>query len=293
MLGFTWLGQYFFDVRASFGGRHSAYVWEYVSALLKWILVNHIRVGRMARWVDDFIGVSEANEATECYLRARAACSALGVPVHKLEPPSHSLSYCGVLFDTQSMTMSVPSPKRDALLQLLVSWLSRTKCTKHEMQSLVGKLNHIAMVVRPGRAFIGRMLDVLRKHDKLRSHHHITISSSLQRDIRWWHRILGSWSGTIMLVDQPWLLAHTHVMTVDASQWGRGVVCGATWYSMPWSNSIRALADREQRESMPYLELYTIAEALHTYGASMQGQRVVIYSDCQPCVDRIKERTQS
>ena len=100
------LGQYFFDVRASFGGRHSAYVWEYVGALLKWILVHHIRVGRMARWVDDFIGVSEANEATECYLRARTACSALGVPVHKLEPPSHSLSYCGVLFDTQSPCLS-------------------------------------------------------------------------------------------------------------------------------------------------------------------------------------------
>ena len=50
-----------------------------------------------------------------------------------------------------------------------------------------------------------------------------------------------------------------------------------------------ALAGRNQRESMPYLELYTIAEALYTYGSSLQKQRVLIYSDCLPCVDRIKK----
>ena len=289
LLGFTWMNHYFFDTRCSFGARHSAYDWEYVGALLKWILVNYYKVGHMARWVDDYIGVTHKDKAQECYLKAQVACRKLGVPIHKLEAPSHSLSYCGVVFDTHSMSMSIPVIKRDELLSSLNKWETRVSCNKTDLQSLVGKLNHIAMVVRPGRAFIGRMLSCLRAHHHLRSFHHISLPACLQHDITWWALVLRTWSGTSMIIDQPWLTQHTRVLYVDASGTGRGVLFDKDWYSAQWSADILALASRDERESMPFLELYTIAEALYTYGSMLRQQRVIIHSDCLPCVDRIKK----
>ncbi len=151
LLGFTWLGMYFFDTRCSFGARHSAYDWEYVGALLKWILVHHFNVGLMARWVDDYIGISAADTAHECYTKARAACAMLQVPVHKREAPTTSLSYCGVTFDTPSMRMSVPDAKSKAVLALLDKWKTRLSCKKTDLQSLVGKLHHLAKPTRSWR----------------------------------------------------------------------------------------------------------------------------------------------
>ena len=135
----------------------------------------------MTRWVDDYIGVTHKDKAQEGYLKAQIACRKLGVPVHKLEAPSHSLSYCGVVFDTHSMSMSIPNTKRKELLLLLDMWQKRTSCKKTALQSLVGKLNHIAMVIRPGRAFIGRMLRCLREHHHLRSFRHISLPASATR----------------------------------------------------------------------------------------------------------------
>ena len=243
----------------------------------------------MARWVDDYIGVTHKDKANECYLKAQIACRKLGVPVHKLEAPSHSLSYCGVVFDTHSMSMSIPNTKRDELLLWLDKWQKRTSCKKTDLQSLVGKLNHIAMVIRPGRAFIGRMLRCLREHHHLRSFHHIPLPACLQHDIKWWRLVLQTWSGTTMIIDQPWMKQHTSVLYVDACRIGRGALYNKNWYSTIWSEDILALANRDHRESMPYLELYTIAEALYTYQSLLKNRRVIIYSDCLPCVDRIKK----
>ena len=42
----------------------------------------------------------------------------------------------------------------------------------------------MARVVKPGRTFVGRLIES-SKHAKF-LHHHIRLSGQVQRDIRWW-----------------------------------------------------------------------------------------------------------
>ena len=44
------------------------------------------------------------------------------------------------------------------LKHLLAQWLNKRACTKRELQSLVGKLQHASSVVRRGRTFLRRFL---------------------------------------------------------------------------------------------------------------------------------------
>ena len=60
-----------------------------------------------------------------------------------------------------TQTLSLPDDKLERLQHLLTAWGDKTHCTCRELQSLIGILNHACKVVRPGRSFIRRMLDLL------------------------------------------------------------------------------------------------------------------------------------
>ena len=83
-------------------------------------------------------------------------CAALGVPLayDKLEGPSTSLLFLGIVLDTDQMEIRLPSDKLTKTLALLQTWLPKKKATKREILSLVGTLQHATKVVRPGRAFV-------------------------------------------------------------------------------------------------------------------------------------------
>ena len=52
------------------------------------------------------------------------------------------------------MQLRLPPEKLKKLRELLVArWRTRKSCTKKELQSLVGHLNHAGKVIRPGRRF--------------------------------------------------------------------------------------------------------------------------------------------
>ena len=77
----------------------------------------------------------------------------------KLEGPTDRLTFLGIEIDSQEMTLRLPVRK---LLELKSEWATRKSCTKRDLQSLVGKLQHACKVVRPGRTFLRRMFELLK-----------------------------------------------------------------------------------------------------------------------------------
>ena len=80
------------------------------------------------------------------------------------------------------MTLRLPEEKLKALI---LGWLGKKVTVARDLKSLGGKLEHACRVVRPGRSFMRRMLDLLSGVKF--SHRHIRLSASFHSDLMWWH----------------------------------------------------------------------------------------------------------
>ena len=72
------------------------------------------------------------------------------------------MSFIGVLFNSETMTIGMTEPRLKELNLLLRSWLDRENATLRDIQSLIGKLNFVASYVQPGRFFISRLIKWLK-----------------------------------------------------------------------------------------------------------------------------------
>ena len=86
---------------------------------------------------------------------ALATCCELGVPIvrHKVEGPATDISVLGIRVNTMAQTLSLTDEKLQRLRRLLSAWGDKKTCSRRELESLVGFLNHACKVVKPGRSF--------------------------------------------------------------------------------------------------------------------------------------------
>ena len=116
--------------------------------------------------------------------------------------------------------LRLPDDKLRHLRALLRDWGSRRSCTRKELESLIGLLNHACKVVRPGRSFLERMLDLLHSvHCPPNSPVPLRLNQGFHADLAWWRWFLERWNGV------SFLLSPVHLprieMTIDAScSWG-------------------------------------------------------------------------
>lgn len=83
----------------------------------------------------------------------------------KCLPPATLQTFLGLELDTIEMCLRVPPDKLGKAAALVAVWLTRVSATKRQLQSLLGRLIHIATAVLPGRRFVARVIE-LTKLDK-------------------------------------------------------------------------------------------------------------------------------
>ena len=90
-------------------------------------------------------------------------CCKLGVPLasHKCEAPATRLTFLGIEINTTRGLLRLPAEKLGRLRSLLQEWGDRKVCVTRELESLIGILNHACKVIRPGRLFLRKMIDLL------------------------------------------------------------------------------------------------------------------------------------
>ena len=76
-------------------------------------------------------------------------------------------------------------------------WRKRKSCSKRELQSLAGHLNHVCKVVRPGRRFLRGVFGLL--HQFRSPDHKIRLNAAFRADMEWWNVFMGEWNGVVML----------------------------------------------------------------------------------------------
>ena len=113
-------------------------------------------------------------------------CDELGFATNprKTVQPCTQLELLGVELDSVAQEARITETRLGETIDMLYEWRLRSSCTKRQLQSLIGKLNFICSVCRPGRTFLRRMIDLLQnvQHPS----HHIRLGNRFLKDLNWW-----------------------------------------------------------------------------------------------------------
>jgi hypothetical protein len=109
----------------------------------------------------------------------------------------------------------------------------------------------------------------------------------MRRDLSWWQHHLSTWNGTALIYELQWTSSAALRLTTDACLQGYGACYGNEWFQGHWTDDDIARAQREDRESMPYLELLALLYAASTWGHLWSGKQVTFLCDCAPVVQAL------
>ena len=210
--------------------------------------------------MDDFFICSSSFESCEKDTQiAKSAFSELGVRLapDKVIGPSTTITYLGIEIDTGSRSIRLPAEKFHDLQVTLNGWLDKRKCTKRELLPLIGSLSFACKVVKPGRIFFRRLIDLSMTVTSL--NHHITLNSEARADISWWLDFLPSWNGREFFQAEP-ITSYSIKLFTDASLLGFGAVFDF---------------------HINFLELFAIVACVFTRGDDWKNQQILFYTDNQ------------
>ena len=152
-------------------------------------------------YIDDFITVGTPL-TSECERNPRVMheiCTEVGLPYEpeKDEGPASTITFLGIEIDSTALELRLPTDKLGRLRTELGQWRGRKGCKKRELLSLIGSLSHACKVVRAGRSFLRRLIDLstIAKH----INHFIRINREARLDIEWWFQFCEQWNGVAMM----------------------------------------------------------------------------------------------
>ena len=274
LLGMCWREKTYIDSAHPFGLRSAPKVFTAVADAMQWIFEQH-GVKPMLHYLDDFlvIGAPSTRECKQALETALGLCRRLGIPisVHKTEGPSVVLIFLGVELDTQKMEVRLPREKLWRLKREIRKWQDRRACSKRELLSLVGQLQHACCVVKPGRSFLRRMIDLSTTVREM--HYMIRLNEGFRSDLRWWATFLPTWNGVGMMSGViPAEVAGS--ITSDASgSWG----CGAFTSTGEWFQL--KLPDTWNGIHITVKELLPVVLGVAMWGRQWRGRSVRCWCD--------------
>ena len=207
----------------------------------------------------------------------------MGVPTaaHKR---TTCLVFLGIIIDTQLGELRLPADKLARLVILLEEWGDRKACARKELESLIGLLNHACKVVRSGRSFLRRMIDLLHAvHLPPHSRTPIRLNAGFRADLVWWREFLTRWNG-VSFLPPPSHLPMTEFTSDASGSWGCGAWHRLSWFQVQWG-------PRSQALSIAQKELIPIILACDAWGSSWHSQQVLCHCDNQVVVACLRSRT--
>ena len=111
------------------------------------------------------------------------------------------------------MQLRLPEEKLGRLKESVTAWRRRKCCTKRDLLSLIGTLQHAAKIIRPGCSFIQKMIDL----STVCSHMNATLrlNREFHSDLEWWYQLATVWNG-VSILSPVRSLASDGLVTSDA-----------------------------------------------------------------------------
>jgi hypothetical protein len=186
--GIMWDNDYYVATSIQFGSRWGCFACQTTQQAVC-DLLRHDAVDATV-YVDDYFIISKTIlGAQRGFQKAMSLTDELGIDrsVQKDQLPTQILQWIGYLIDTVHMTVSIPPAKIRDIIHLLDNWKNKLSATRHELQSILGKLHYISRCCHPARLFVGRMLETLRTAPENGS---VLLTSPFKCDITWFQKFL-------------------------------------------------------------------------------------------------------
>ena len=290
LLGVSWRGSTFVDPMLPFGLRSAPKIFNAVADAIHWC-VERQGVDYVDHYLDDFIvlGPPHSSRCQWALDILLATFARLGVPlaVDKTVGPIACLTFLGIVIDTVANELRLPADKLERLRTLLASWGDRKTCSQKELESLIGVLNHACKVVRPGRSFLRRMLDLLKasrpRRAGARPVRFIRLNRDFRSDLCWWRTFAEQWNGVAIAapVQGPEPLA---IYSDASGAWGCAAWAGAAWFQLPWDANTGNF-------QIAVKELIPIVIAAAVWGRAWRGRKVWCWCDNQAVVAALTTRS--
>lgn len=292
--GFKWtlegVSNYYTDNCISFGLRCAPYLFTQFTEFL--VRAMHRRgFHRIFGYIDDFLLIGADKKECEVILKVfLGLLRSLGFYVswEKLQTPAQQVRYLGVIIDTAAQELRLRADKMDKLYSHLDYFRGRSHANKQQLMSLSGTLSHCSRLVRGGRTFSRRAINLAKGLKELNSV--ICLPEWFREDLKWWQSFASCFNGKVSFFDRE-DLCDEQVYT-DSSLSGFGGVYGQDWFLGVWSlrNHLElAQFPRDHVEAASYewqdgdninvMELWPVLCALRRWGAFMRNKKIVIRSD--------------
>ena len=286
LFGFIFQEQFYYDRCLPMGCAESCNLFESLSQAIQWIMRYHFDISSMWHLLDDFVFVyptaKECDTALEKFIHVSKI---LGIPIKhsKTFKANTVMTVVGIELDTKTMEARLPVEKLIRARHLLKTISIRKKVTLRELQSLIGFLNFTCSVIRPGRTFLRRLID-LTKGVK-RPHHRIRLTQEARADLQAWCTFLNDYNGKSLFLHERWLSSNTLKLYTDAAaNYGYAAVFGSAWFYGAWP-------DGWYKYSIAVLELFPIVAAMELWGHRLRNHCIILYCDNRSVVDILNSQT--
>ena len=269
LLGVAWQQDHYVDLAIPFGLRHGASACQRTSEAAAAVSADIYDTDTLT-YVDDTGGAALELEAFEHYRGLLATLDMLGLQTapEKCQPPATQMLWIGVWYDTIRMLMSIDRDRVQEALKACGDFLSATRITLHAMQRLMGKVFHATKCTVAARAFLGRMLDLLREATGKQI---VDITAEARADVAWLLAFLVHFNGlTLIKPAEPQFEA-----SVDSCLGGGGGWCeGLGFYSVEYPEYIQ-----QCKFSIASLECYNLLVAVRLWVKEWRGCKVRLFCD--------------
>ena len=270
LLGFVHDGKYYVDVCPPFGLRTSAMCMQRTTEAISWM---HRQLGYISRpYLDDFGGAEPTEQQADRALNAlQGIMGELGVreAVSKICRPATRMTWLGLEYDSELMTITIPKDKMAEIMEILREWQGRVRATQRDMQKLLGLLQFVAGVAPPTRVFTNRMLNELRETPKRGS---VSLTLEFKKDVKFFVDLLPEFNG-IKIVDKGEVPCQDR-LELDACLSGCGAFNGESYYAESFPQWLQ-----EEEHSIAHLELFNVVVAVKVWCKEWRGHKVEIRTD--------------
>ena len=276
LVSYVWKKHIYCDSVLSMGCRSAALCCQRLTNAIVFIM---FKIGLcVLNYLDDLASAETADKAVFSYNTLGAILEKCGIEEAKNKacPPSTIMTFIGILFNTEKLTMEVTPERLYEIQHLLQTWLDKETASLREIQSLLGKLNFVASCVRPGKIFISRMLKWLKVLIKeAEPHKQVSVPDYVRKDILWWKSFLPKYNGISLLWYEEWSEPDA-ICSSDACLRSCGGFSDGRYFHTCFPESFLA-----NKYNICILEMFAVIVCLKLWGHGFKGKKIQMFCDNQ------------
>ena len=165
----------------------------------------------------------------------------------------------------------LPPEKWLAFKNLVLQWSKKKRVSKKELLRLLGKLNWCCKVIRGGRTFLRRLIDLSMRLKK--NHHRIWLNKQAKADINWWVSCMDFFHGKTKFVDD--IRPPTETFHTDSSRIAGGGIFNNDWFYINFEKDLPEYKDAH----INTLELLVVLMAARRWGHLWKGKHIKVRCD--------------